>query len=278
LLHQPSTAFDGLGNRLATVTTSRTPAQYTYDAFGQRLIKVTTGTTLYGFDLSGHLLEESAGSASITDYIYLDGRPVATLTPSTGALAFLLDDRLGTPQVAADGGQNIVWSATYQPFGLTGPISGSIVQNLRLPGQYADMESGFNYNYFRDYVPGLGRYLESDPIGLSGGLNTYNYVNGNPLTNVDAQGTGFVDCTVALAELIAANANLQKRVAEIIANGGQPDAGHIKALNQAVNRVENAQALVVKHCGCYAGAAAAILAAAQAIEAAAPYLAAAPLL
>jgi len=50
---------------------------------------MTTGPTLYGYDLSGHLLEEGAGTA-ITDYIYLDGRPVAALTTTTGALAFLM--------------------------------------------------------------------------------------------------------------------------------------------------------------------------------------------
>jgi RHS repeat-associated protein len=176
-------------NRLATVKGSNISAQYTYDAFGQRLIKTATGTTLYGYDLSGHLLEESPGSASTTDYIYLDGRPVATLKPSNGTLSFLLDDRLGTPQLATTNTQSTVWAANYQPFGSTGPISTSITQNLRLPGQYSDAESGFNYNSFRDYVSTLGRYIESDPKGLIGGLNTYGYVNENPLKWIDLSGT-----------------------------------------------------------------------------------------
>jgi len=59
---------------------------------------------------------------------------------------------------------------------------------LRLPGQRYDQETGLHYNYFRDYDPSLGRYAESDPIGLDGGLNTYAYVTGSPLSHDDQEG------------------------------------------------------------------------------------------
>jgi RHS repeat-associated protein len=51
-----------------------------------------------------------------------------------------------------------------------------VVYNPRLPGQYFDTETGLNYNDFRDYDPATGRYVESDPIGLRGGMNIYTYV------------------------------------------------------------------------------------------------------
>jgi len=67
------------------------------------------------------------------------------------------------------------------------------MENIVLPGQYFDQETNLHYNYFRDYDPTTGRYVESDPIGLKGGLNTYEYVDGNTLTLIDPEGLWGID-------------------------------------------------------------------------------------
>ncbi|WKE66618.1 RHS domain-containing protein [Gallaecimonas kandeliae] len=98
------------------------------------------------------------------------------------------NDHLGTPQVMTDDKAAVVWQASYTPFGEANIAVETVTNNLRFPGQYYDQESGLHYNYFRDYDPDLGRYIESDPIGLNGGVNTYGYVGGNPIGYVDSLG------------------------------------------------------------------------------------------
>ena len=101
---------------------------------------------------------------------------------------------LNTPRAARDEAGTLVWRWASDAFGSTLPAEdpdgdgqGAIV-NLRYPGQYYDQETGLHYNYFRYYDPSTGRYVTSDPIGLNGGLNTYAYVENNPVSAIDPTG------------------------------------------------------------------------------------------
>jgi RHS repeat-associated protein len=104
-------------------------------------------------------------------------------------------DYLNTPRLVANQAGQTVWRWDQaEPFG-NNPADEDPDANLvafdlplRLPGQRYDAETALHYNYFRDYDPSLGRYGESDPIGLKGGLNTYAYVGSRPLRVVDPFG------------------------------------------------------------------------------------------
>ena len=84
-----------------------------------------------------------------------------------------------------------------------------IVNNVVLPGQYYDSETGLHYNNYRDYDPSTGRYVESDPIGLDGGLNTYGYVYQNPVNYYDPDGQ-FVNYILGAATSVAIGFTIAK--------------------------------------------------------------------
>ncbi|MFZ6723375.1 RHS repeat-associated core domain-containing protein [Undibacterium sp. Ji49W] len=103
-------------------------------------------------------------------------------------------DHINTPRVITDASGNEVWRWDSAPFGETAPneqpttATNKFTFNFRFPGQYFDAETGLHYNYFRDYDPQVGRYVESDPIGLGGGVNTFSYVGNNPVSGFDPSG------------------------------------------------------------------------------------------
>ena len=126
-------------------------------------------------------------------------KPVQALPNNAGFLYYIHTDHLGTPQALTDEIGQVVWMSQYDPFGkatVNEDPDGdgiSITFNLRQLGQYYDGETELHYNYYRYYDPELGRYLSSDPIGLDGGLNTYNYVVSNPINYVDPYGLSAVE-------------------------------------------------------------------------------------
>ncbi len=134
----------------------------------------------------------------------------ATTADATQVQAYYIHpDHLNTPRMIADQAGNTVWRWDNQePFGSDlpnddpGNTGNPFVFNLRFPGQYFDRETNLAYNYFRDYDSSIGRYVQSDPIGLRGGINTYAYTNANPIFSTDSTGNGpigLVAATVCVA-------------------------------------------------------------------------------
>ena len=124
----------------------------------------------------------------VADAIKVAWADVQLPAPATPTAYYFHNDLLGTPEMLSDETQSVVWSADIAPFGETVETATQLRQPLRLQGQYQDPETGLHYNYFREYDPSLGRYIESDPAGLQGGANSYAYVLPNPLRGVDPMG------------------------------------------------------------------------------------------
>ncbi len=123
--------------------------------------------------------------------------PVATLRPSgaTVAVYYVHTDQLNTPRAVTRPSDNVqMWTWFADPFGTTAANSnpagaGTFTYNLRFPGQIFDGQAGLHQNYFRDYDPATGRYIESDPIGLAGSSSSiYSYVDGAALGFIDPMG------------------------------------------------------------------------------------------
>ena len=217
----------GARNRLTQTrlaSTSAVVARYATNALGERVCKASASGTCprgpgggtpdagsgpfiqYIYDEEGHLLGEySDTGALIAEHVWLDDTPVAVIKPASyvtshGGLAagshaaFLVEpDHLDTPRVIVSAAGTPVWRWDSTPFG-DSPANESptgapaFAYGLRFPGQQYDPETQSHYNYFRDYEPGTGRYVQSDPIGLWGDFQTYRYAAKSPLRSIDPNG------------------------------------------------------------------------------------------
>jgi len=180
-------------NRLSQIKQGTTTiAAYDYDPFGRRLSKTVNGTTIYFYYSDEGLTAEANSSGKITQsYGYAPDSTWGTdplYMSINGAYHFYLNDHLGTPQQLADTAGQQSWAAIYEAFGKATTANSSVSSNLRHPGQYQDLDSSFYYNFHRYYDPETGRYLSSDPIGLSGGVNAFSYGNSNPIMRFDFSG------------------------------------------------------------------------------------------
>ena len=220
----------GTNGRLAAVVAAGATTRYRYNGFGERVEKVGAAgnVTYYVYDQAGRLLGEyDPAGKPIQETVYLASLPVAVLkptgvspspTPFTEAYGVYADHILTPRVITRLNDSRIVWRwDNTDPFGLQQPDEspGGLLKftyNPRFPGQVFDKETNNHYNYFRDYDPQTGRYIQSDPVGLKGGVNTYGYVGGNPLNFVDPY--GLTQCDIDFAYQFAVLNNLDLNFGE----------------------------------------------------------------
>ncbi|WP_437884324.1 RHS repeat-associated core domain-containing protein [Pseudomonas sp. LRF_L74] len=211
--------YDEQGRLQAVLdSTGKELSNYTYNALGQRTLKQLLSysssgpipiATTFLYDPQGQIVGQvnyvtgSNKKKTAQYWVWLDDMPLASVnvkyagngtTISSTSVVYLHADHLNTPRLASGANQQLLWSWNSDAFGNGLPnqdVDGDGVVTdipLRFPGQLYDGTTGLYYNYFRDYDPQTGRYVESDPIGLSGGTNTYGYVNSNPVNYTDNLG------------------------------------------------------------------------------------------
>ncbi|GAB2574346.1 RHS repeat-associated core domain-containing protein [Dyella jejuensis] len=205
----PNGAVMGLGydnrNRLTAVTSgSTTIATYQYNGDGQRVWRTVTTpstgqiATVYDPNGTGNLYGEYFTATNFREYVYVDGIVMASATDAgvtAPGINNLYADHLGTLRAALTTGGTTVYSWPWlnNAFGQQS-YSGTNAFYSRFPGQYFDEETGLFYNVNRDYDSATGRYVESDPLGLIGGINSYAYVGTNPLNVADPRGLAYPIC------------------------------------------------------------------------------------
>ncbi|MDF2446995.1 MAG: type secretion protein Rhs [Moraxellaceae bacterium] len=153
--------------------------------------------------LGTYSLDPATAKVGLADYGVIGKRVIADAVrfipinnSTSSALYYVHPDHLNTPRqlTTSDAQNTVVWRWDSEPFGSTladadpDQNGQAIAFNLRFPGQYFDAETQLHYNYFRDYASSIGRYIESDPIGLNGGVNTYSYADSSPVIFNDPTG------------------------------------------------------------------------------------------
>jgi len=191
-------AYDASGRLASASDQGRMLVSYGYDAAGQRIMRTDAGKapSLWLYDEQGHWLADYDSTGRIVRQAVWMGDYLVGLIEGT-KLYYVQPDHLGTPRAVVDPVRTTtVWRLrpTDDPFGTSPPDEDPdsdgtrFVLDLRFPGQRYDAATGQHYNYYRDYDPATGRYIQVDPIGLAGGINPYLYANGSPLRYTDPSG------------------------------------------------------------------------------------------
>lgn len=185
--------------RMSSDTVGGVTTNYSVNDIGLRVKKAGSTTTLYAYDEAGHTIGEYTSTGTpVMETAFMGDLPVGVLNTVSGTTKnyVMTPDWIGAPHILTNVSATYAWTWDHLAWGDNAPNQnpgglGTFAYDWRFPGQSYDTESGTAYNINRDYSSTLGRYVESDPIGLDGGdYSTYGYVRSNPLITTDRRGLG----------------------------------------------------------------------------------------
>lgn len=181
--------YDGEGFLQSVRLPSGTLVDNEYDFIARRTRKIVSGQETRFFWDGQFLQGEQRGREKPAYYITLPESPIPLGLLRDGAMHVLLFDQIGSVTDAFSEAGASAWAGDFTAFGHLRAESGLLFQPLRALGQYHDRETGLHYNWFRHYLPALGRYISADPVGYRYSQNPYWY-SSNPHSWVDYDGLG----------------------------------------------------------------------------------------
>jgi RHS repeat-associated protein len=227
---------DGQLETVSSLKTGQRLAQYRYNSLRQRVSKTIfpSEQTTYYVWVENRLVAELDQQNQVTSqYLYLhDGRksvPIVKLEEAanqdnasqTARALFIHTDHRAAPIAMTNTAQKVVWRADLAPSGRAQNIRGDATLNIRLAGQYFDVDTGLHDNLNRSYNPATGRYLQPDPQGYRDGLDPYLYAGADPINKIDPYGLYQIDIHYFMTYFLGIASGIDPAIARTIALAAQ---------------------------------------------------------